>query len=44
MVLGEHTDAMSMFVKKGTLSVGALVGVVGMAASITLKAVEAMDE
>ncbi|KVR04719.1 hypothetical protein WK09_28975 [Burkholderia ubonensis] len=44
MVLGERTDAMSLIMNKSVLSVGALVGVVAMAAGITYKAAEAMGE
>ncbi|KVO11715.1 phage tail tape measure protein [Burkholderia ubonensis] len=44
MVLGERTDAMSLIMNKSVLSVGALVGVVAMAASITYKAAEAMGQ
>ncbi|MBN3789709.1 phage tail tape measure protein [Burkholderia sp. Ac-20353] len=44
MVLGERTDAMSMIMNKSVLSIGAVVGVVAMAASITYKAAEAMGK
>ncbi|MDN7993088.1 phage tail tape measure protein [Burkholderia orbicola] len=42
MVLGERTDAMSLIMNKSVLSVGAMVGVVAMAAGATYKAAEAM--
>ncbi|KOR22820.1 phage tail tape measure protein [Burkholderia cenocepacia] len=44
MVLGERTDAMSLIMNKGTLSVGALVGVVTMAIHTTYEAAKAMGE
>ncbi|WP_233343632.1 phage tail tape measure protein [Burkholderia cepacia] len=44
MVLGERTDAMSLIMNKGTLSIGALVGVVTMAIHTTYEAAKAMGE
>lgn len=44
LVLGERTDALSVLMNKTALSIGAVVGVIAMAASITFHARDAIAE